>query len=152
MGWNTAGAVHAQTATTSCVTTTLAIRCLLETEVLSLTTDDSLAFLRKCVELCNLEANWDSYGAKPIDREVVGEAIALYLKLPYADWTPVPGSDGSVQLERHADGYDIEVYIAKARVVARKPPPEITTVCGMLGKIIPRPPLEIEGLSTGDER
>ena len=60
--------------------------------------------------LKNLELNWDSYGAPPIDSRIIDAAvrIAELLRNPPAI---VPTSSGGVQLEWHALGIDFEIEI-----------------------------------------
>lgn len=58
----------------------------------------------------HLGPNWDSYGAGPIDQRAIDRAILMLDSLA-GDWTPVPMSDGGVQLERHDGGFDIEITI-----------------------------------------
>lgn len=60
-----------------------------------------------------LKRGWDSYDGSAISPKAIEAAKDLVRKLG-SGWTPVPGSDGSVQLERHADGLDIEIYINEA--------------------------------------
>lgn len=64
-------------------------------------------------KLRELKEGWDSYGGKPIDPACIAKAKDLYFQM-YGDWSVVPCSDGSVQLEQHKDGLDIEVLISKA--------------------------------------
>lgn len=64
-------------------------------------------------QMRHLEANWDSYGAVPIDGEAIKKALAM-LDILQGPWSAVPCSDGSVQLEQHSDGFDIEVQISSA--------------------------------------
>lgn len=59
----------------------------------------------------NLEANWDSYGAKRIDKRAIERAKEIAGTLS-GNWQAVPVSDGSVQLESHEDGFDIEIRVA----------------------------------------
>jgi hypothetical protein len=61
--------------------------------------------------LANLKPNWDSYGAVVPDPRAVAKAKELFWKLPGL-WTVVPCADGSVQLEQHCDGFDIEMQIS----------------------------------------
>lgn len=68
---------------------------------------ETLAALR---QMCFLEPNWDSYGAARIEPRAIERAIILLDSLA-GDWTPVPMSDGGVQLERHDEGFDIEITI-----------------------------------------
>ena len=60
--------------------------------------------------LLALPDNWDSYGARRIDERWARKAFEIWRQLA-GTWTPVPHSDGSVGLERHADGFDIEIDI-----------------------------------------
>ncbi len=60
--------------------------------------------------LRDLKANWDSYGAASLDERVIQKAYELWRQL-VGHWDVVPGSDGSIQLEQHRDGFDIEVLI-----------------------------------------
>jgi hypothetical protein len=68
-------------------------------------------------DLAKLEANWDSYGAVPIDPLCLEHASFFILAMPPSMWTPVPCSDGSVLLERHAGGVDMELHISRAQTV-----------------------------------
>ena len=77
------------------------------------------------MELLALKPNWDSYGAVEIDPLCLYKAqlIEHELRPVFAfPFTFVPCSDGSVQLEQHAEGFDIEIHIARshaAPVVSR---------------------------------
>lgn len=62
----------------------------------------------------DMSPGWDSYGAKEIDVDCIHKALELYERLPPGPWIPVPCSDGGVQIEQHADGFDIEIMISKA--------------------------------------
>lgn len=64
--------------------------------------------------LAALEENWDSYGARPIDPRCIEYALFFIQTMPPGTWTPVPCSDGSIQLERHAGGMDLELSISVA--------------------------------------
>lgn len=68
----------------------------------------------KFIDMAKLEANWDSYGAAPIDPDCIARASELAQLLGPDKWTAVPVNDGSVQLEQHCDGFDIEILISKA--------------------------------------
>lgn len=68
-------------------------------------------------ELKALPEGWDSYGGSRIDGETVDRAIEIALALaPQFSIEPslVPGSDGTVQVEWHADGFNVEVWINRA--------------------------------------
>jgi len=62
--------------------------------------------------LLELEPNWDSYGAPPVER-VHAEAILNLLTEVMEDDTPVPAvvptSIGGVQVEWHIAGIDLEI-------------------------------------------
>ncbi len=67
---------------------------------------------RACAELLWLKRDWDSYGARPIEpRNVV--AMLEFLVRVMANDTPapsvVPTSRGSVQVEWHMGGVDVEI-------------------------------------------
>lgn len=61
-----------------------------------------------------LEAGWDSYQGKPIAPRAIDKAQLLLDVLPGEGWAAVPCSDGSVMLEQHRDGLDIEISITAA--------------------------------------
>lgn len=58
----------------------------------------------------SLQQGWDSYQGKPISPMSVDWAKVLLARLGDG-WTPVPCSDGSVQLEFHEQGVDIEIQV-----------------------------------------
>jgi hypothetical protein len=58
----------------------------------------------------SLKAGWDSYGGQPISEKAIQMAGSLLLKLGDG-WTPVPCSDGGVQLEFHDLGIDVEISV-----------------------------------------
>jgi hypothetical protein len=58
----------------------------------------------------HLERGWDSYDACTIADSAIQKALALLNFLP-GEWQAVPVSDGSVQLEQHCDGLDVEISI-----------------------------------------
>jgi hypothetical protein len=60
----------------------------------------------------SLAQGWDSYSGKPISPKAIDKAYEL-LGLLRDGWTPVPCSDGSVQLESHENGVDIEIRISE---------------------------------------
>lgn len=66
--------------------------------------------------LLKLPANWDSYGARPIRAEIVGEVADLLRKIVQPG-TPqpavVPTVQGGVQLEWHTCGIDLEIEIGQ---------------------------------------
>jgi hypothetical protein len=68
--------------------------------------------LKEVDALRYLERNWDSYGAPRVNRPSLVEAAGLLRELARPR-TPapsvVPTSDGSVQLEWHTRGIDLEV-------------------------------------------
>lgn len=66
--------------------------------------------------LGRLKDNWDSYGATPLNKEVIEKARDVWNRvMVYGErWQAVPASDGSIQLERHEDGWDIEIHISRA--------------------------------------
>jgi hypothetical protein len=66
------------------------------------------------VDLLNLPAGWNSYGAKPIAPQNAVQAIQLLAEF-IAPGTPppavVPRVRGGIQIEWHAESVDVEVYI-----------------------------------------
>lgn len=66
----------------------------------------------KLEEIRKLKADWDSYGAQPINYYAINLAKWIMQAGLPGTWVAVPGSDGSVQLEQHEHGRDIEICIA----------------------------------------
>src|SRR5262245_44338244 len=70
--------------------------------------------LRKLGELLRLPANWNSYGARPVDSACAWAAFQLLSRLLPDDALPpaiVPTSGGGVQLEWHTHGVDLEIQV-----------------------------------------
>lgn len=70
--------------------------------------------------LLELPDGWDSYGAKRIDKERVKATLGLLLGILRDDTPPpscVPVSDGSVQIEWHTAGVDLEVSVLPGEVI-----------------------------------
>lgn len=63
--------------------------------------------------LRGLKANWNSYGAPPIDERCIQKAYELWRQLS-GEWQVVPCNDGGVQLEQHREGFDIEITVSRA--------------------------------------
>lgn len=66
------------------------------------------------VDILNLPAGWNSYGAKPIAPKNAIAAIRLLAGILSADTPPplvVPRVRGGIQLEWHSGDVDIEVYV-----------------------------------------
>jgi len=61
----------------------------------------------------DLDDDWDTYGAKANDPLTLKAASKLLRVLPDRWWI-VPTNTGGIQLERHADGLDIEMQIERA--------------------------------------
>lgn len=71
--------------------------------------------LKALGQVLALRSNWDSYGAGPIDPHTVAAAVELCLAVMRGDSPApsiVPTSRGSIQLEWHVRGVDLEVEIA----------------------------------------
>jgi hypothetical protein len=69
--------------------------------------------VRVC-ELSSLPANWDSYGARPIDPSCAIAAIRLILSAVHPSIPApavVPTNRGGIQLEWHRGGVDLEIRI-----------------------------------------
>lgn len=77
----------------------------------------SRRFLEKISELGDLDEDWDSYGARPIDVRCAMTAAEIVLNLMDSE-TPapaiVPTSGGGIQLEWHRAGADLEIEIHSA--------------------------------------
>jgi len=72
--------------------------------------------------LLDLEENWDSYGARPIDRRVAYNAVQILQEIAPAG-LPVPAivptANGRLQFEWHAGGIDLEFEVLSAvRILA----------------------------------
>jgi hypothetical protein len=70
--------------------------------------------LSKISELGGLEEDWDSYGARPVQRERAVTAVRFLLSLVDRDTpmpTIVPTNRGGIQLEWHRTGADLEIQI-----------------------------------------
>lgn len=81
------------------------------------------ALEKRADELRALEPDWDTYGGKTVNEEALVKGIELGVTLaPLFSDQPylVPCSDGSVQVEWHCDGYEVEVFVARALVTAEK--------------------------------
>jgi hypothetical protein len=73
-----------------------------------------LPLLQKVCQLGSLPPNWNSYGAKPIQRGIAAAAVTMLLNLlSPQDPVPavVPTSHGGILLEWHMGGIDLEVDI-----------------------------------------
>ena len=74
-------------------------------------TEPTVAALLK---LGYLSADWDSYGAPPIKRSLLGEALALLTRV-MTEHSPAPSivplHDGGVQLEWHRRSQDLEIVL-----------------------------------------
>lgn len=67
---------------------------------------------QRVAELLDLPDNWDSYGGRPIDRAAVARALQFLGKVMQPATPPptiIPTSHGSVELEWHTRGVDLEV-------------------------------------------
>jgi hypothetical protein len=58
----------------------------------------------------SLDQNWDSYEGKPIDPVAIRAALILLPRLGDG-WTPVPCSDGSIQMEGYVENRAVEILI-----------------------------------------
>ena len=68
----------------------------------------------RIARLMNLQANWNTYGARPIQFHVATAAFDLLCQIADSK-TPspaiVPTSDGKLQIEWHQGGFDLEVRV-----------------------------------------
>jgi hypothetical protein len=65
--------------------------------------------------IMRLPANWDSYGAQPVQSALAGKAVEILSLVMEEDSPPpsiVPLSDGGLQMEWHLRGQDVEIVIA----------------------------------------
>ena len=79
-----------------------------------------IATVEKLCDLLWLKANWDSYGAAPVDRFTVELALdILFATMQSTSPSPsvVPTSCGGVQLEWHTGGIDLEIEIEPAGLI-----------------------------------
>lgn len=70
--------------------------------------------VEKLAQLLALGANWDSYGARPIDPQLPLAALRLLAGVMRNSSPPpdvVPTSRGTIQLEWHRDGVDLEIDV-----------------------------------------
>jgi hypothetical protein len=68
----------------------------------------------KLSQLLTLAPNWDSYGAQALDPQHALAALCLLGRVMHNDSPPpsvVPTSRGSVQLEWHTNGVDLEISV-----------------------------------------
>jgi hypothetical protein len=71
----------------------------------------------KMSELLMLSENWDSYGARPIDPKCALAALRLLGRVMRNHSPPpsvLPTNRGSVQLEWHKSGVDLEVNVVSS--------------------------------------
>ena len=65
-----------------------------------------------------LPQGWDSYNGAVIDPATADKSVEVALALAplFPDYPPqiVPGGDGTVQVEFHANGYDVEAWVQRA--------------------------------------
>jgi hypothetical protein len=69
--------------------------------------------MQQLAAMCDLPEGWNSYGAPVISRAAIHHAQWLLGRLP-GNWQAVPCSDGSVQLEQHEGGIDVEIRVSAA--------------------------------------
>ena len=85
---------------------------------LSQSTPDWLSgALKKIVNFGRLEARWDSYSAKVIPASTRVAAVTLLREIATQNLPPahvVPVSDGSIQIEWHTRGIDLELNVVSA--------------------------------------
>lgn len=65
-------------------------------------------------EFKGYQQGWDTYGGKPISEKCIAKAKEMAWALLSYRLQAVPCSDGSVQLELHRDGLDIEILISES--------------------------------------
>ena len=112
----------------------------------------------RLAELLTLSVGWDGYRGVPAKAHTAGLADRIAKTMShYGDPAAVPGADGSIQLEWHQNGYDIEIDIYTRKSVSAdeleavkmkssKPMPV------KMGKDLALPPLSIEEIIFEEER
>ena len=72
---------------------------------------------KRAAHLKCLKKNWDGYQGDPPDHETLDKAVALALVIApfFPEYEPalVPTGDGSIQVEWHDEGYDIEMLVQR---------------------------------------
>lgn len=75
-------------------------------------------------ELVRLPIGWDGYRGRPTSFACASFTAQILVRLCREDLAPpalVPGSDGSVQIEWHENGYDVELDVqAPNHVIAKR--------------------------------
>lgn len=97
--------------------------------------------------LRGLKANWNSYGAPPIDERCIQKAYELWRQLS-GEWQVVPCNDGGVQLEQHRGGFDIEITVNRAGLETCEC--QCATYCMQAAGMRSDPPMRCRGL-TGED-
>jgi hypothetical protein len=73
-----------------------------------------VAAIRRLYSLTELRTGWNSYAARPIERDVI-DHVARWIPTLLQQTTPepaiVPRVRGGIQLEWHRNGVDLEIYV-----------------------------------------
>lgn len=72
-------------------------------------------------KLASLQADWDGYGADPVDRDqlnILGALLKAHLPAGAPRGAIVPGADGSVQAEWHLAGSSFGLLVEEGRRVS----------------------------------
>lgn len=75
--------------------------------------------VEKLAQLLSLGANWDSYGARPVEPQLPLAVLRLLASVMRNSSPPpdvVPTSRGTIQLEWHRDGVDLEIDVRSSGV------------------------------------
>jgi hypothetical protein len=78
------------------------------------TSDWQRALTPRLEQLIRLPLGWDGYRGRPISYACTTFAGQILVRLCRSDLAPpalVPGSDGSIQIEWHENGYDVELDV-----------------------------------------
>ena len=67
--------------------------------------------LKKIDSFSEYKENWDSYKAKPFEKQTLLTAGQVLCCLPDYGWRPTPCSDGSVLLDTFVGANEVEVQI-----------------------------------------
>ncbi|HET9613730.1 MAG TPA: hypothetical protein VFP22_02865 [Candidatus Limnocylindrales bacterium] len=76
-------------------------------------TTEAGRLVEQVASFADLRHNWDSYGAEPLDQQVLAHALRVAALLPTMQ--AVPGADGSISFEGHKGDDELSVTIEADR-------------------------------------
>lgn len=77
--------------------------------------------IQRILFLLELPDNWDSYGAKKVDRNIAFQAVQILQQISRPDIPPpsiVPTVNGRLQFEWHTNGIDLEFEVMSAALIS----------------------------------